>query len=136
MSRFYSSSPLWQESGLTLIRLLVGAFMIYHGREVFMSSKMEEYVHWDMFKDSSFAGVMVYTGKGSELIGGILLFAGLFTRIAALLLAGTMLYITFFVGHGKIWYDDQYPFLFFLLAMVFFFTGSGKWSADYLLLKK
>ena len=114
---------------------MVGAFMIYHGREVFMGSKMEQYFHWDMFKDSSFARTMVYAGKGSEFVGGILLFAGLFTRIAALLLGGTMLYITFFIGHGKIWYDDQYPFLFFLLAMVFFFTGPVKWSIDQVIFK-
>ncbi len=39
----------------------------------------------------------------------------------------------FFVGHGKIWYEDQHPFLFVLLAFVFFFIGGGKWSVDYLL---
>jgi uncharacterized membrane protein YphA (DoxX/SURF4 family) len=47
-----------------------------------------------------------------------------------------MLYITFVVGGGKIWYEDQYPFLFVLLAMVFFFTGPGKWSIDSSLFNK
>jgi uncharacterized membrane protein YphA (DoxX/SURF4 family) len=40
------------------------------------------------------------------------------------------------VGDGKIWYEDQHPFLFVLLAAVFFFTGPGKWSIDYLLFNK
>jgi len=136
MNNFFSSSPLWQTVGLTLIRLIVGFFMIYHGMEVFSAEKMNGYMQWDLFKNSSSAKAMVYMGKASEFVGGVLLFLGLFTRVAALLLAGTMTYIAFFVGHGKIWYEDQHPFLFVLLALVFFFTGAGKWSADYLLLKK
>ena len=110
--------------------------MVYHGIEVFSPEKMSGYMQWDMFKGSSFAKAMVYAGKGSEFVGGLLLFFGLFTRAAALLLAGTVLYISFFVGQGRIWYEDQHPFLFVLLALVFFFTGGGKWSADYLILKK
>jgi uncharacterized membrane protein YphA (DoxX/SURF4 family) len=47
-----------------------------------------------------------------------------------------MLYVSFFVGHGKIWYEDQHPFLFVLLALVFFFYGPGKMSVDQLLFGK
>ncbi len=36
------------------------------------------------------------------------------------------------VGDGRIWYEEQHPFLFVLLGIVFFFTGAGKWSFDYL----
>lgn len=110
--------------------------MIYHGWEVFSSQTMNEYLKWDMFKDTSSGKFMVYAGKSAELIGGILLFLGLFTRIAAIILALTLGYIAFFVGHGKIWYDDQYPFLFVLLDLVFLFLGGGRWSADYILLKR
>ena len=136
MNRFFSSSPVWQTTGLTLIRFVVGLFMIYHGWEVFSAEKMNGYMEWDMFKNSSSARMMVYAGKATELAGGILLFVGLFTRIAALILMGTMSYIAFFVGHGKIWYEDQYPFLFVVLALVFVFMGGGKWSFDNLLFKK
>jgi uncharacterized membrane protein YphA (DoxX/SURF4 family) len=69
--------------------------------------------------------------KAAELVGGILILVGLFTRIAALMLAGTLAYIAFFIGHGKIWYEDQYPFLFVLLFLVIFFTGPGKYSLDH-----
>jgi len=47
-----------------------------------------------------------------------------------------MLYISLFVGTGKIWYQDQHPFLFVLLALVFFFTGPGKYSIDHILFTK
>jgi putative oxidoreductase len=39
------------------------------------------------------------------------------------------------MGHGKIFSDDQHPFLFVLLSLVFFFSGPGKWSMDELLFK-
>jgi len=136
MNRFFSTSPLWQETGLTLVRLITGYFMIYHGWEIFNSATMNGYLEWDAFKKVSSGKTIIYAGKAAELTGGIFLFAGLFTRIAAIILVGTMAGISFFVGHGKIWYDDQHPFLFVLLGLVFFFTGGGRWSADHLLFKK
>jgi len=95
---------MWQDGGLGLVRIITGAFMIYHGWEVFDTAKMKEYSEWDIFKSSGAASFLVYLGKGSELLGGLL--------------------------PGKIWYEDQHPFLFVMLAMVFFFIGPGKWSLD------
>jgi uncharacterized membrane protein YphA (DoxX/SURF4 family) len=136
MNKFFLSSPLWQNNGLALIRMIVGAFLIYHGWEIFSTSKMSEYLQWDMFKNSSSAKTMIYAGKAAELLAGVLFFIGLFTRIAAILTIGTLGYIAFFVGHGKIWYEDQYPFLFVVLALVFFFTGPGNLSFDQFLFRK
>jgi putative oxidoreductase len=136
MNRFFSSSPVWQTAGLTLIRFTVGSFMIYHGLELFSAEKMNGYLQWDLFKNSESAKIMVYAGKAAELTGGILMFFGLFTRIAAIILIVTMAYISFFVGHGKVWYDDQHPFLFVLLALVFLFMGGGRASLDHILFKK
>ncbi|MEO5564888.1 MAG: DoxX family protein, partial [Chitinophagaceae bacterium] len=125
------SSASWhQNNGISLVRIIVGFFMIYHGWEIFDTGKMNGYLDWDMFKGSSTGKFLVYLGKGTELAGGVFLFLGLFTRIACIVLIGTMAYIAFFVGHGKIWYDDQHPFLFVLLGVVFIFTGPGSWSMD------
>lgn len=135
MNNFFSSSPLWQTTGLTLIRCILGVFLIYHGWEIFSGSKINGYLEWDEFKGSN-GKLLVMTGKASELIAGILLVLGFLTRVASLLTIGVMSYITFFLGHGKIWYDDQYPFLFILLALVFFFTGAGRVSVDNLVFKK
>lgn len=136
MNKFLSPSPLWPTAGLTFIRLAVGFFMIYHGWEIFNEEKMNEYLRWDVFKNSQGRKMLVYAGKAAELISGVLLFVGLFTRVASILLAGTMLYVSLFVGHGKICYEDQHPFLFVLLGMVFFFYGPGKMSVDQLLFGK
>ncbi len=113
---------------------MLGAFLIYHGCEIFSGSKINGYLEWDIFKNS-YGKFLVYCGKASELIAGIFFVLGFLTRVASLFTIGTMIYITFFLGHGKIWYEDQYPFLFILLALVFFFTGAGRISIDNLLVK-
>ncbi len=135
MNGFFSSSPLWQMAGLTFIRWIMGIFLIWHGWEIFNMAKISEYAGWDVFKPSS-AKLLVYAGKAAELVAGVLFLLGLFTRIAALLTAGTMGYIAFFIGKGIIWNSDQHPFLFVLLAGVFFFTGPGKISLDHYLFAK
>jgi putative oxidoreductase len=135
MKKFFSDSPILQQQGLAIIRVIVGLFMIYHGWEVFDKATMQGYAGWDQFKGMSSPSLMVYLGKGAELAAGLLLTAGCLTRLAALVLIATMLYISFFVGHGKVWYDDQHPFLFVLLGLVFIFTGPGSWSVDGLLHK-
>jgi putative oxidoreductase len=135
MNNFFSSSPLWQTPGLTLIRCILGAFLIYHGWEIFSQSKINGYLEWDMFKGSN-GKLLVMAGKVSELIAGIFFVFGFLTRVASFLIIGTMIYITFFLGHGKIWYEDQYPFLFILLGLIFFFMGGGRLSLDHLLFKK
>ena len=110
--------------------------LVYHGWEVFDKELMKGYSTWDSFKGFSSPGFMVYIGKGSELIAGILLTLGLLTRVACIIMICTFIYITFFVGHGKFWYDDQHPFMFVMVAFLFFFTGPGSFSIDGLLVKK
>lgn len=136
MKKLFSADPLWPDSGLAFVRIIVGLFMAYHGWEVFDSAKMKEYVTWDSFKGYSSPAAMVYLGKIAELVAGILLTVGFFTRLASLVLIFTMLYIAFFVGHGKVWYEDQHPFLFVLLGMVFFFRGPGRLSVDQVLFRR
>ena len=96
---------------------------------------MNEYFKWAMFKDSVAAKIFVYAGKISELISGLLLL-GLFTRVACIILICTNAYIAFFVGRGKIWYEDQYPFLFVIIGLIFIFTGPGALSLDKRVSKK
>ncbi len=133
MANIPNSSAFWQEAGFNIIRIITGLLMVYHGWEIFDASKMKEYSTWNAFNGSSLPG---YIGKGAELLGGIFMAFGVFTRIGCLLIAGTMLYISFFLGNGKVWYEDQHPFLFVLLALVYFFMGPGKWSLDALFFSK
>ncbi len=134
MKSFFSPAPIKLHKALASIRITIGLLMIYHGLEIFDAEVMKSYMEWDIFKEPG-GKVWVYFGKSSELISGLLLALGLFTRIGALLLVGTLSYITFFVGEGRFWYEDQHPFLFVLFGLLFLFTGPCAWSLDGMIFK-
>ncbi len=132
MHSFFSTTPFYRESILAILRIIIGLLLIYHGYEVFDATTMKGYLEWDDFK-SPLGAFLVYAGKGAEFVAGVLLTLGFLTRVGALICIGTLAYITFFVGHGKFWYEDQHPFMFVLFGVLFFFMGPGKWSLDGLL---
>jgi putative oxidoreductase len=136
MSKFLSSLPIYESFSIGIVRIILGVFLVYHGWEIFDEAKMNEYLTWDAFKKSSNGSLLVYAGKAAELIAGILLVIGLFTRIASVLIIGVMLYIAFVLGNGVIWYNDQHPFMFVLFGFLFFFIGPGTFSLDHLLFQK
>lgn len=125
-----SPKPLFYETGLASIRIFVGLMMAYHGWEVFDRSLMEGYMTWDVIKVLPNPELMAYMGKGTELVTGICFTLGIFTRISAIFMAGDMLFVCFYIGNGKFYYQDQHPFLFALIAIIYFFTGPVKWSLD------
>jgi putative oxidoreductase len=131
MKQFFSPHPFMHHQVLAVVRITVGLLMIYHGQEVFNSAKIVEYAAWKPFEKYSSAESLIYLGKGAELFAGVFLTLGLFTRLAALVLIGTMLFIILFIGQGRIWFEEQHPFLFLLLGLVFLFYGGGRWSADH-----
>lgn len=130
MKKFFSAEPFAPNVGLTLVRMIVGLFLIYHGWELFNAAKMNEYLTWDSFKQAANGKMLVYAGKSAELIAGVLFVLGLFTRVAAVLTIGTLGYIAFGLGNGFVWYNDQHPFMFVLIAFLFLFTGPGTFSMD------
>src|SRR5258705_6956527 len=100
MNRFFSPLPIWQTAGLTAIRLTIGFFMIYHGWEIFDRKLMTGYLEREIFKNS-WCEILVYTGKGAELVAGIFSFFGVFTTLGAVIPAVTCSYISVFVGKGE-----------------------------------
>jgi len=129
MKSLFSSSPLWPTGGHALVRIIFGLLLVYHGIEVFRPDVMQGYMTWSMFQ-GRMASLMVYTGKSSEFVAGVFITLGLFTRISSFLVMCTFTFITFFVGNGKFWYEDQHPFMFVLMGSVFFIHGPGAWSVD------
>lgn len=136
MNKFFSSSPIALNTGLLIVRVAIGMFLIYHGWEIFNKAKMNEYLTWDAFRYSSAGTFLVHAGKAAELIAGVLLILGFFTRIAALLIIGAFGYIAFNLGNGIIWNNDQHPFLFVMFGVLFLFTGPGTISMDHSLFKR
>ncbi|WP_153796080.1 DoxX family protein [Foetidibacter luteolus] len=135
MKKLVSPHGFFEKEGIAVVRIVTGVFMAYHGFEVFDSTKMNDYRQW--LTDLKFPApvFMAYLGKGTEFVCGVLLAVGLFTRLATIPLMITMCIIAFGMGHGKIFMEDQHPFLFVLLLAVFFFAGPGKWSMDHLFFK-
>jgi putative oxidoreductase len=72
----------------------------------------------------------------AELFCSALLAAGLFTRLVLVALIITALVIVFKAHGGDIFGDAETGFLYLISYVAIFITGSGKYSADKLLLKK
>ena len=114
-------------TAIACLRILTGIFLIIHGVELFDASKMAGYVKWDVFAGNSW---LPYVGKAAELVAGVSLLLGWFTRVGAVIAISTFAYITFFVGNGRFWMEDQHPFLLVMFGVLFLITGPGKWSID------
>jgi uncharacterized membrane protein YphA (DoxX/SURF4 family) len=78
--------------------------------------------------------VMAFLAKGAELAGGMLVFAGLFTRTAASLIAFTMLVATLTANLGKDFnIDGGFTISYFLFALILVVEGGGKYALGRLL---
>lgn len=79
---------------------------------------------------------MTFLGKGAELIGGVFLMLGLFTRFAAIILIMDMLVVIFIMGAGNTFGDEQLPFLLMVLFICFLLQGGGELSLDHLFFRE
>jgi putative oxidoreductase len=129
MNWLRNPGALWA-NGYSVIRIFLGITLIYHGKEVFDAKLMGDYGKWLTDLHFPAPAMMAYLGKGSEFIGGVLLALGLFTRAACVFLCVTFLSIAFFMGHGKIFMEDQHPFMYVLFCLIFIFSGAGNISFD------
>ena len=101
MNRFLSPSPLMQQEGLALIRLIVGFFLIYHGWEVFSSAKMETNTCNGICSRSRTENCWFTWAKVQNLLRRYYYVFGLFTRLGCLIIIGSLGYIAFVVGQWK-----------------------------------
>lgn len=136
MKKLLSADPLQgNATAVGIIRIITGTLVAYHGLEVFDHSIIDTYLGWEKIQKLPAPVTMVYLGKLMEFFAGIGLLLGFLTRVAALSLTAVMLFICFYVGKGIFYYEDQHPFLFALMGMMFFYSGPGKWSLDKIILK-
>ena len=128
-----SQSPgVWYD-GIALVRIAVGVLLVFHGWEVFEIQDMDGFADLLFNMSIPFPEAMAYTGKIIELMGGFFLILGLFTRLMTAILFLTFIFITFVLGEGRFLTDNQLPFLYALISLLFFFTGAGRLSIDYIL---
>ena len=132
MSIFDSSSP-WPSRSLSLLRIVSGLLYFVSGSmKVFHYPVMPGYP-MPPFSPTSLVGVAGLI----EVVGGILIALGLFTRPAAFICSGQMA-AAYFMGHAAQSFFPQInqgmPAL--LLCFVFFhflFAGPGAWSVDHVI---
>jgi putative oxidoreductase len=125
-----ASRAAWEPRILSILRIMTGLLYLQHGlSKVFgfpPSANPRPYVLMTLVP--GVAGLL-------ELIGGVLVTVGLFTRIVAFILSGEMAF-AYFMAHaprsmfplvnaGEL--AVMYCFVFFYLA----FAGPGPWSLDH-----
>jgi len=130
----FTSNGLW-EAGAVILRMVAGLIIFKYGLEIFSTDKMKGYIDW--LTDLNFPApeVMAYTGKICELVGGLLMALGLFTRLAAIPLLVTMSVIGFILGEPEFLAADG-SILLLLIFLHFLLVGPGKLSLDHILFTK
>jgi putative oxidoreductase len=122
----------WSSALLSVLRVMSGLAFLEHG-----TSKVLSFPHAAIHQGPPPTGLMAMLGQTSgvlELVGGILLVIGLFTRITAFILSGEMA-VAYFLVHAKMGFypmDNHgeaavlYCFIFLYLAA----AGAGPFSVD------
>jgi uncharacterized membrane protein YphA (DoxX/SURF4 family) len=133
-SKIFTSTPIW-ENGISSIRICTGIMIIMFGKEIFDEAIMNDYTKF--LTDVGFPAqrFMLTLAKLTELIGGVFLIVGLFTRIVVFPLMVTMLTIIWFMSEGN-FFNGGTASAFFLLFLTLLFLGSGTFSLDYMLFDK
>jgi putative oxidoreductase len=124
---FYNT---WTPRTLALLRIVTGYMFLLHGTSKFFGFPQPFPMQVQLFSLIGLAGAL-------ELVGGILIVIGLFTRATAFILSGEMAF-AYFMGHaftkGSPFFPStnggelavQWCFVFLFLAA----AGAGAWSVD------
>jgi putative oxidoreductase len=115
---------------LLLLRWALGVIFLYHGTPKLFGNPQP---YLEFFGKIGFPPWMAYVAGVVELFGGALLIAGLFTRVAALLLAGQMAVAIWKVHLGKgVLAVNEYEFPLTLAVAAFTLgaLGAGAISLD------
>lgn len=140
-----ASSAIQLDFGILIIRIIIGILMAFYG--------YEKLVHFQEMAASDFwANNVSFLGqKGAfplaltvfaEFFCSLLLITGLFTRLSLLPLLFCMAYIFLvifpfsIISSGDNGMEINTTFFYFIIYLGLFFTGPGKYSLDYMLLKK
>ena len=135
----FSANPINKDLGLLLIRLMVGILMALYGYEKLIH--FNEMVASDFWaKNVSFLGmtgaIPLALTVFAEFFCSLFLILGVFTRFSLFVLMFCMGYIFMvifpmsIIEKGDNGYHFNDAFVYFIIYLGLFFTGSGKYSLD------
>jgi len=114
---------------LSIVRIVVALMFVEHG--------LSRLFGWPSALPTPPMFTMYWFAGAIELVGGLLLAAGLFTRLAALIMSGEMA-AAYFISHAPhsffpILNRGDAAILYCFVFFYFIFAGPGPWSLDALL---
>ena len=130
MRSFDASAEKWRPHVLSLLRIVAALLFLEHGLQKF-------------FGFPSAAPPMtplLYVQGVLEILGGLLLFLGVYTRPVAFVLAGDMAAAYFIAHFPRSFFPavngGDAAVLFCFVFFFIFFAGGGRWSVDRAVLKQ
>jgi putative oxidoreductase len=135
MSIFEPAPPPWPSRMLSVLRIVVGVVFITFGT-------MKLFGYPPLPPGTPPFGLMSQAGIGGmlEVVGGLLIILGLFTRPVAFVLSGEMA-VAYFQFHFP---QSFFPttnlgtpaILYCFLFLYFVFAGAGEWSVDAMIARR
>lgn len=130
------SNPLTVDLGLLWLRVLAGAGMAYHGYGKVFSGSIPQFAEGVAKMGFPMPELFAWAAALSELAGGILLAAGLATRLSALSIFITMVVAAFVAHRADPFQVKELALAYLTVSGAILCTGPGRFSVDGYLLKK
>lgn len=128
MANEQSALVVWAPRVLSILRIVAAFLFLCHG-----TAKLFHVPHQAMFDNLQIMSLMGVQGV-IEVVGGVLLLIGLFSRPVAFILSGDMAVAYFMAHFPKGWLPllngGDLAVLFCFVFLYLFFAGPGPWSVD------
>src|SRR5689334_17377231 len=119
----------WEPRMLSILRIMVGLLYMEHGLAKVLGFPLQpNHAPYSLFSlNPGFQGSL-------ELVGGLLLALGLFTRPVAFILAGNMA-VAYFMAHAPRGFfpllnGGELAIVYCFVFLYFWVAGGGEWSLD------
>ncbi|NUU35217.1 DoxX family protein [Pseudomonas sp. C2B4] len=121
-------NTVWAPRLLSVLRIITAFLFLQHG-----TAKLFGFPHVAFFDELSLFSLIGFAGV-LEVVGGLLLVLGLFTRPVAFILSGEMAF-AYFIGHAPkglfpLLNNGEPAILFCFIFLYLVAAGGGAWSLD------